>query len=709
MNSRSEWANINRHRRRNALTSGIDGRPRQYCATPVGKRVVTEHFIPPLSKFLRGDCDLKPEPPPRHLGNLIATLDYDQIAFCGVAPILNGYFRGWDRDDPSVFTKACEAVADHLVWYLKKTLAIDPLTDVNDRVRAGAWLLDCATTLSQFDIDEDGLPAIAKDWQPIIDGCERELLEDLMRRHPVLLAHPSEPLDWTGWRSHPEERLRITFVRDHSPETQQAIEIAFRNPDWEHPKAVNALQHVPLEVDPVIVDLVDQCAVKIMDHSDRQRRLDHQLVDADVAEATYWLGQPFWLSYNCDTRGRVYSAQHLNYGREDHARAMFRFHRGEPLGKDGLYWLQVHAANCHGETDKQPWNKRVCWALDNRPLIERIAADPKGTFNEWRDVEKPFAYVAACRELVQAWADPNFITHLPVGFDHTSSGYQHHAMIVRDEETARLVNLIDGDEPQDVYSVVIKQVLLDLEDPSELSPWWRDRLEDIGPRQTRKILKTPIMTYGYSVSVFGMAEQIADAYAGSNQPLPHGAAFFLAEKIRKAVEKLLPGPARVMRWARAIAQACSKEGRIVQWTSPTGFPCANRYNKPLFTTLNLRYGGQRHRPRVAYGSSPEIKKRKAIDSIAPNFVHSLDASHLVRIVNAAVEDGINDIVTVHDSFAVHAPRAVRLNHIIRRELAIMYQAYDALGTLQENCPSLIPPTLGDLDPLEVQNAEWLCI
>jgi hypothetical protein len=728
MISRSELANINRHRRRNSLYSSA-GRPRQYCATPEGEKVTAELFAAPLAKFMRGEGDIDPPPPPEYLGGLIHLLDYDKVALSALAPILDGYFRGWDRDDPAVFTKTCESIGDHLAGLLKETLGIDALTDSIDRVKAGAWAADCATTMSYFDIDDDGLPAIAADWLPLIEKCGQELFEDLLRRHPVLLAQPSPPPDWTGWRNYPEARLPITFVRDRHSKTQAAVERAFGTVHhekaeatspltgawfivpaetqlWEHPKAVNALQRVPLEIDPVIVDLVDRFAVKILDHSGRQRLADHRLVNADLAEATYWFGQPFWLSYNCDTRGRLYSCQHLNYGREDHCRAMFLFRNKMPLGEDGLFWLQVHTANCHGETDKESWNRRLWWTRKNRPLIERIAADPAGTFNLWRHVDKPFAFVAACRELAQAWVDPNFKTRLPVPFDHTSSGYQHHALIGRDEKTGLLVNLTDAKFPQDVYSVVIDQAKLYLEnDPDELSARWRERLEGLGAKRARKILKTPIMTYGYSVSVFGMAEQIEDEYGDSNEPLPKGAAFFLANKIRKAVEKLLPGPARVMRWARAIAKQCSEEGRIVEWTSPTGFPCANRYHKSLYKSLNLPYGGVRIRRRVGYGYAPDIEKRKASDSVSPNFVHSLDASHLVSVVNACVADGINDILTVHDSFAVHAPNAVPLNRIIRRELAMMYQAYDARVALQ----SLEPLPLGKLDPLDVQNAEWLCI
>ncbi len=122
---------------------------------------------------------------------------------------------------------------------------------------------------------------------------------------------------------------------------------------------------------------------------------------------------------------------------------------------------------------------------------------------------------------------------------------------------------------------------------------------------------------------------------------------------------------------------------------------------------------------------------RTIRSAPANFVHSMDASHLVRVVNAATDpiEDINDILVVHDSFAAHAPHAVRLNQLIRREMGMMYMAgtattedktglvqhYDPISKLLRNNPveqpppELISPPLGDLDPLDVQAAEWTCI
>ena len=142
------------------------------------------------------------------------------------------------------------------------------------------------------------------------------------------------------------------------------------------------------------------------------------------------------------------------------------------------------------------------WAAANRALIEKIAEDPVDTFEAWRDADKPFSFVAACRELARAWADPaGFVTHLPIGFDGTCSGIQHLCMLARDEVAAKLVNLTNADEPQDIYGAVIAKTRSALEtDENEFARWWRDRLDICKPSHIRKLLKTPIMTFAYSVT-----------------------------------------------------------------------------------------------------------------------------------------------------------------------------------------------------------------
>jgi DNA-directed RNA polymerase len=290
-------------------------------------------------------------------------------------------------------------------------------------------------------------------------------------------------------------------------------------------------------------------------------------VNTDIDTANFLSSGPFWLSYHCDWRGRLIPNQHFNFVREDHVRAMFRFANGVPIDDEGRYWLKVHAANSHDETDKDWFSDRVAWADKNRDLIKRVAADPVATFQEWRDVDKPFAFVAACRELV-ASDDPNFITHLPISFDGRANGIAHLALIAKDRAAAEMVNLLESDERHDIYSEVAR-LLRDLGLPACFS--------ELSDKKLRALVKRPVMTYGYSVTERGMSEQIYEIYVElRGGPPPKGASLLLAKQIEAVLVDLLPGPARFREWIRAIAQSRTAEGRFLQWRSPTDFPVINR-------------------------------------------------------------------------------------------------------------------------------------
>jgi DNA-directed RNA polymerase len=448
------------------------------------------------------------------------------------------------------------------------------------------------------------------------------------------------------------------------------------------------------------------------------------VVDDDIRTAG-WIGdQPFYLSYNCDTRGRVYAIPHFNYGREDHVRALFKFANGLPLGPDGIRWLEINCANCYG-FDKQSWDGRVEWAKRNKKnLIQRVAADPDGTFDEWRKADRPLSFVAACRELAAAWEDPDhFTTHLPIEFDGSANGIQHLALLARDPDSARRVNLIRSDEPRDVYQEIIAHVRESLEnDGRKSAQWWvgKFKILDNQPGKIRKLIKIPAMTYAYNATPHGMAEDIAEVYRSYREEFEglepkDSVARFLAERIIDACEKVLPKPARVMEYICELTDHCSDAGQVLEWITPTGFPVRNAYYVARKTqTVNLlRTNGKRMRHNILNGSTQKIKRGKARDASAPNFVHSQDAAHLIRVVAAAAAKGITSLATVHDAFACLAPHAKEFTGIIREQLAEMYIGvpHKELWFLRscnanriDNLP--MPPDPGTLDPREVWSAWW---
>ena len=136
-------------------------------------------------------------------------------------------------------------------------------------------------------------------------------------------------------------------------------------------------------------------------------------------------------------------------------------------------------------------------------------------------------------------------------------------------------------------------------------------------------------------------------------------------------------------------QALVSEDAPVCWVSPSGLPVANSYQKPRTSRVRLYLLGHSPRSKISVGWQPEQRFSKAESAIAPNYIHSLDAAHLVRVANACARHRI-PVVTIHDSYSTLPPYADRLREILLEELRDMYATYK----------SLVRPT-GDLDFNEV--------
>jgi DNA-directed RNA polymerase len=454
----------------------------------------------------------------------------------------------------------------------------------------------------------------------------------------------------------------------------------------------------------------------------------------------------FHTPMNMDWRGRVYALSHFNFQREDRVRALFNFADGLPIGEEGLRWLKIHTANCGDfrvdgiKISKRTLQEREQWSADNVQLIGSIALAPL-VHTEWMQAGKPFLFLAACFELTSALAvGPSYTTHLPISFDGSCSGLQHLSAMTRAAEGS-MVNLTPSPLPQDVYQQVADDthalVTADLDNPetAQLAQLFLDY-----EGSWRDIAKRNVMTYSYSSKKFGMSSQqqvdlmeplAREVLSGVREDHPfegyqHGsidrpskAARYIASHIFDAIEARIHLPAQAMHFLQKIAKAMAHEGKPVQWTTPVGLPWINRYHGAEVSTVELflRDGGLRRRTRVsvATGDTKEIDKAKAANGVAPNFVHALDAAHLLLVANASALQGIRSIATVHDSFGCLAPQAARFNGIIREQFALMYErdvlkeileqaSCDLTDANQNRLPEL--PQYGTLNLKDILNADF---
>jgi len=76
-----------------------------------------------------------------------------------------------------------------------------------------------------------------------------------------------------------------------------------------------------------------------------------------------------------------------------------------------------------------------------------------------------------------------------------------------------------------------------------------------------------------------------------------------------------------------------------------------------------------------------LDKMKQRNAAAPNFIHSLDASHLMFSVLAGLDVGMEDFMLIHDSFGTQAADTQEFSYLIREQFVAMYEHFDVIQRL----------------------------
>ena len=387
-------------------------------------------------------------------------------------------------------------------------------------------------------------------------------------------------------------------------------------------------------------------------------------------------------------------------------RALFLFADGEPIGDDGLYWLKVHVANrgdfpaVAGETQKiskQPFAERVKWVDDNLARIQDVAEAPLED-HWWIDAKDPFQFLAACMELSRAVKEGSaYVSSLPVSFDGSCSGLQHLCAMTRAPE-GELVNLMPHETPQDVYQEVADRVRARIEkDDNPFDYAFRRLWLKLGI--TRKTVKQDVMTYFYSRTAYGMAEEHRDEVGLE-------ASKYFAKHVSEVIEEIVTLPAEAMKFLQKLARAVADNGKPLGWVSPVGLPWSNRYHKKKIKQVRLWLQDRQHTIKLATDCS-DIDRDDAARGASPNFVHACDAAHLLRTVNAAAAEGITSIATVHDCFGCLPSRAERFRKIIREQFVRMYEENDVLAQVLEQArKDLNEPNTKRMPSARRRGARW---
>ena len=413
----------------------------------------------------------------------------------------------------------------------------------------------------------------------------------------------------------------------------------------------------------------------------------------------------FYFPHNVDFRGRAYPIPpYLNHMGADHCRGLLMFGFGKELGESGLRWLKIHLANVFGY-DKASLKEREAFAGKHLDQIYESASNPLEGSRWWLTAEDPWQFLAAAIELKNALESPDptkYVSNLPVHQDGTCNGLQHYAALGGDELGAKQVNLEPGDRPADVYSAVANMVRQSIDSDRENGDEYAKALEG---RITRKIVKQTVMTNVYGVTWVGAKAQVRKALTAAYDDLPNTATVhpgvlssYIATKIFAALASMFRGahdiqywlgecasristcvtPEQMNRWELDIQGTPGTKARSaihsskflddssefktgVIWTNPLHMPVVQPYRNTKVKQIATKM--QRISISEPHTSHP-IHKRKQLQGFPPNFIHSLDATHMILSALQSDEQGLA-FAAVHDSFWTHAADIDSMNTILR--------------------------------------------
>jgi DNA-directed RNA polymerase len=414
-----------------------------------------------------------------------------------------------------------------------------------------------------------------------------------------------------------------------------------------------------------------------------------------------------WFAYYADFRGRIYArAGGVSPQGTDLEKGLIRFASGKPLGTpDAVWWFKAHGASKFG-LDKISFEDRVRWVDEQHDALLRMAADPIGE-RAWAEADSPVQFLAWVLEY-SLWANnpATFESHLPVSLDGTCNGLQNFSALLRDDVGGRAVNLIDGARPNDIYADVAKRAteLLEAMPPSPFRDAW------LAHGLNRKVTKRTTMTLPYGCTRFACSEFIVSDYLEVEKPpqialADYGeAGNFLSHVVWAAIGDVVIKAREAMEWLKGWAAHAAKNGRRVEWTTPSGLLVRSEY--PKQRRLEVKSIAFKSRITLYRDEDGSLDARRVANAVAPNFVHSLDASHLIRVVNTAQRRGMT-VAAVHDDFGAHAADTAEFSKIIREEFIRMYAEHAPLQALADATGYPIPPpAAGLLDLNSVRDSRY---
>lgn len=428
--------------------------------------------------------------------------------------------------------------------------------------------------------------------------------------------------------------------------------------------------------------------------------------------------EQFYFVWQADFRGRLYAiSSGINPQGHDFNKGLLEFAIGKEVTEESIRWLEVHGANQYG-VDKVSFEDRCEWIHQNIDRIQYTARNPEASLDFWGSADNPFQFLAFCFEYAEWIETGKLITHIPVSKDGSCNGIQHFSAMLRDEESGKHVNLVPGDKPADIYSVVAERAseLVNKAEPGlekDLLQSWLNVLPN--NKLPRSLAKKPVMTLPYGATVRGMIDSVCESLMTDtdnyfNKPDCFKLALFLTPMVWDSINVTCNAARSAMDWLQESSAILARAGLPTTWITPVGFPVYQNRKKSNVLRIVTKLCGTVDIRLAQDSAITDVRAQRR--GVAPNFVHSLDATHLIYTIQLlkSIDNKIN-LIPVHDSYAVHCTDIDLLDACIRESFILLYN-HNILNdykiyiynTYNITLPDI--PNIGNLDINTVRDSRY---
>ncbi|MAJ13221.1 MAG: T7 RNA polymerase [Flavobacteriales bacterium] len=592
------------------------------------------------------------------------------------------------------------------------------------RVKLGGWLLECVLKTSgwfQKDIKQFGNKSV----QYLIPTDAFMKIKDEVMANAELFAPLTFPMlippnDWENGKAGGyllnEVMLGHDMVRrSNSPRIQGEKPIAFLNKvqkvaytlnpftvsvaEQLEEKQISVGKFLPVhnhELPPKPSDIAEnaesrkayrRAATKIRDLNAQEFKKSCRTRLQMEAVKRFKDVDKFWIPWSFDYRSRIYPIPALLTPQcTDFGKSLLKFADESFMDDEAERWIRFSAATTYG-LDKETIQDRLHWTYENEDLISRIALDPIGTISEWEVADEPWQFLSSCDEMYHCVIKKDRCsTGLMVAIDATCSGLQLLASLAADRQTASLVNVLPTDKPQDAYKVVAETA----------KPNCPDSVKEY---MDRKTVKRVVMTLPYNSKFYSNKAYIKEALLEKGVEVSKEDLIATVHAVRDAMNVIVPGPMRVMKWIEEEVSKALKRGVTeLSWVTPTGFVVTQRLMKKQIKTMQLQLLGL-CKMSVATDETKVVDKARHKAATAPNLIHSMDAS-LLCLSTLAFNN--KPIALIHDSVLCRATDMTELSKVVRETYKNMFANHDYLTDFARQIGAETnPPIIGDLKPESV--------